>query len=872
MNAALPASSTPSAARGPGLGRRAFIKQSLLACASAGLVGSGAAQVARAGQSGPQASGAVTPDPAGSASHEWDARRASDFWPEQRSHWAPVSWKDHPYNFNVLYNGTLIASPSNSGLNPFVLPEDRVFGAELRVNTSLSSMGASGVDSLLYRQLNPDGRQVVSWGDGPAPEYVMEHAMRKSAVYLEQRQFAYVPGGKALRRGNEPHFLWVRFIVSEVVEFINPVDHVYAYLSLLKPSTYTEIAAFNNINPNFGYGIPAYAFPLHLDYKADWSQPAWLRLGLQGRTQPRPATPYRSGRRNRLAFPAGQTGIELKYLESKLFLGAAESLAHLELKIPAKVGAHVDFVLPMVPPGDRLMEQVLSLGYDGALAEAGEFWASELKTSTSVRMPEPLVQSYFTQFPRLQAMLGQKEPTSGEFALRTSSMHYEIVWSTPMAWGVHGLGLLGHHREADKYLEPYRLNQGRIKPASPLLAEHPGYLGAPEAITHVNWITDHAAILWAAANHGLLTMDRAFIDRWTDPIVRACEFIGDARRTGGHRGYRGIMPPANPNDTKMFSTQFVWNDAWYHKALRAGARFLEHIGHPRGAAFREEADAYRADFQRAFRDVVARGREWAAPDGTRVPFVPMALTQPTDPDAMYDDAPVDGGGGRSSESVNLSAGHPFFLDTGALSLVFGELFRAGDPLMQASLRWFREGPQLARYRPFSCPYQPPVLWAEMSSCEPLYSFNPFHSYQLEDRERFVMGLYSQFAGGVCRGNQVGCETREGVFGMVNTLPLLLTRMALVQEEDDDSLHLLRLAPLAFFKGEGFAWRSMPTFYGEVSLSARWAESTRQLVIDYTPPARRRPAHTLLHVPPFAGLAGVTVNGAAVAARGGVVAL
>ena len=70
---------------------------------------------------------------------------------------------------------------------------------------------------------------------------------------------------------------------------------------------------------------------------------------------------------------------------------------------------------------------------------------------------------------------------------------------------------------------------------------------------------------------------------------------------------------------------------------------------------------------------------------------------------------------------------------------------ARDPLMQDACAWFREGPQHKLYRPDASCWQVPVLIHEMSSCEPCYSWNIFHSWQLGDRERFLEGMYSLFA-------------------------------------------------------------------------------------------------------------------------------
>jgi hypothetical protein len=295
----------------------------------------------------------------------------------------------------------------------------------------------------------------------------------------------------------------------------------------------------------------------------------------------------------------------------------------------------------------------------------------------------------------------------------------------------------------------------------------------------------------------------------------------------------------------------LWNDAWHHKALRTAALLLQRIGNRRGTEFVREADAYRAAFQRAYRTVVRKSKKWKAPDGTLVPFTPPTL----------------------AEAKGFEAAHAFHLDTGALVAVFGELFPASDPIMQAALRWFREGPQVKHFRKFSSEWQVAVLCAEISSCEPCYSWNIFHSFGLGDREKFAMGLYSLFAGGGSRQNFVSCETRDAVSGNCFThgLALMLMRMAVVHEEED-TLHLLKMAPLAFFENGGFDWKNVPTWFGEISISGRHERRSRTLRLEYEAPRRAKPSKILLHLPPIGDLTRVLLNGKPLGQAAGIVEL
>jgi len=136
-----------------------------------------------------------------------------------------------------------------------------------------------------------------------------------------------------------------------------------------------------------------------------------------------------------------------------------------------------------------------------------------------------------------------------------------------------------------------------------------------------------------------------------------------------------------------------------------------------------------------------------------------------------------------------------------------------------------------------------------------------------------MGLYSVFAGGVCRQNFVGYETRDAVSGncFSHGLGLMLMRLAVVAEEERE-LHLLRMVPLAFLGSGGFDWKNVPTRFGKLSLAVAYQEREGVLEIHYIRPDRKRPVKTALHIPPVRNLRRIVVNGRSVRRTGGEVLL
>jgi len=263
------------------------------------------------------------------SNREWTAEDAAAYWPDQREHWAPVSWKDHLYDFNVFYNGTILANATGGGMNVNIPPEDQIFASELRVKmmtrdsapptdpTSSVLPTHTPCDVSLLQLTQPDGRHVASWEPSAAPVYVIEHAVLSAPVLVKQKQFAHVPGGKPVKRGDEPHFLWVRFEVSDIIEEINSIERLYACVSVLAPSVLTGMGAFNGITFNYGYGTPAYPLRLVLEGARTPGDAGYLR-----HAAPRVGGAFLTGKRNRLAVPAGPKGTSVRAVASDFFAAA----------------------------------------------------------------------------------------------------------------------------------------------------------------------------------------------------------------------------------------------------------------------------------------------------------------------------------------------------------------------------------------------------------------------------------------------------------------------------------------------------------------------------------------------------------------------
>lgn len=276
------------------------------------------------------------------------------------------------------------------------------------------------------------------------------------------------------------------------------------------------------------------------------------------------------------------------------------------------------------------------------------------------------------------------------------------------------------------------------------------------------------------------------------------------------------------------------------KGLTTAVRLLKRMAHPRAGEFDREAVGYHRTFLTALREKTADMPEWTDGKGSRHRLVPTCL---------FGDSPAE-------------LRHAFYLDTGPLFLVFAGLLTHDDALARSSLMWFREGPPARLYSYDSECWQLPSLRHEISSCEPCYSWNVFHSHQSGDRTRFLEGMYSQLAGGLSRQTFTTCETRGGITALTPCLPAFyLLRLSVIDDQIvPGELHLLRLMPLAWLsQGRETRFENVPTEFGPVSLGVKLQTGGTQLAVRYSARWRHAPSKVLLHVPP-GNIRMLTVNG------------
>lgn len=736
---------------------------------------------------------------------------AKQWWPEMPKKWTMVGWPEHITRFDILHDGSLANyfAFHNANVRPKIPEPFTQF-------TFIPAGNVSEIQASAYNIAQDYGDVVQGWDDSETPVLFSEWPWH--GYLLREQVFAHVPGGQELNKGDEPLFAWVRLSVHYACPGLPLEQNVGFGVKINEFSVNVSMELKHNLNAIGAH--PKYPRDLKPESEVYTPEAAWRILEPDGRL--------------RLAIAPG---VDCK----AVFKSGAptENDAVLYVQLPPKQGAYVDLLIPMLPTDKATFDKELALGYDGAFKEAEAFWSKTPKTAARFEVPEDSINQAIRRNLQFDQITAEKDPVTGETYILTGALGYGIAtWGTPVSMAMAGfLDPLGYHSLIEKYLKVFRDTQGKVMPPGDSFKLHPGYLGVSPRTAIVNWLPDHGAILWVMAQHGLLTGDRKYIEEYTPVIVKACEWIRDARRIKGHGGVEGVMPPAGASDDES-RIQNCWTDGWIYKGLTTAVEFLKATNNPRSAEFEAEARDYKATFQKAFRAKAETMPTWTDDQGKEHRMIPFALAKEQD----------------------WQFRHLFYLDTGPMHLVFAGLMDADDPLMKDAVAWYREGPPAKLYRPYGDLGHVPSLRHEMSSWEACYSWNVYHSWQLGDRQQFLEGMYSQFAGAMSQQTYTVCESRGGITSIISCVPgLTMARLAVVDDQiNPNELHLLRLMPLAWLSGEGSRFENMPTKYGPIDLRAEL--SGKELQVTFAGRFRAKPSRVVLHIPPVPGLKTITLNG------------
>jgi len=761
-------------------------------------------------------------------SDEPNVELAKLWWPEQRNVWTPIGWKDHYFKFNVLYNGMLICEPAPSFKGPR-------HAAPWRGQNFLLTFRAGQPMPLpnipLAMWTIDGGHGIQGWTKGhETPVLWTEYrsqphftAAKNEGIVLKSEVFAHITSNEDIVTALEPLYAWIRLSVSHVDRY----NHSKTF-----PMSIQLTKCHLTVANAYSYHVSVTMNPRLASYPKKLFAEAYSDNGLTGYRIIEPDDKVRM-----IVLPAEERRFSFEEL--------SEGIYNLTVTFNAVEGDYVDLLVPMLPQPREEIDRELALTYDGALTMSNLYWSRKPETAATFHVPEPFVNELIAQSIKFAPVIAEMNYETKEYTHISGVWTYDALWATPTSMLSHMfIDQMGYFDMTKKYSEIFRKNQGTVKAPGNVYQLHPGYFSTPKTFTSVDWLTDHGAVMQQLATHGLLTGDKEFIDRWTGALEKACDFIMEYSATTGHGGVKGLLPSAVATDEEV-QVQSIWNLAWNYKGMHTTVRMFEKTGNPKTAEYKAFLKQFKETFVREYRKLAEEGARWTDSQNRERYMPPMNM---------------------SHESMKYGA-HHFYLDCGPMVLVWAELMEPDDPIMIDAVDFFREGPNWKLWngnRMFHSAVDASLLIHEMSTHEPCYSWNVFHTWKLGDRQRFLEGMYSIMVGANSQNTYISSESRHAVQGNLFSSPLAfyLAKLSVIDDQISyGDLHLMRLCPHAWITAkEETRFEKMPTEFGPVNLKFRRSDDGKTLNVLFSADWREKPRKIILHVPQMPGLKKIVVNG------------
>ena len=290
--------------------------------------------------------------------------------------------------------------------------------------------------------------------------------------------------------------------------------------------------------------------------------------------------------------------------------------ATIQVELPAKGSRQLVVKLPSPPVNPEEAATLEALDYASAREATVKFWSGYLERGAQFRAPEKIVNDLF-RATLWHALRLPRRHGDGHIDLPYSNFAYSqsgTPWPVNQAVYVDYMlyDLRGYHGvSAEELLAQFRNNQapsGHVKGVA-------------------NWGVYTPGMLYAVAQHYLLSGDRAALERLLPHALKALDWCLDQlREAAAHAGPAQGLVRAPLNDG---TGDGIWafNQAYMYAGLELFGRVLGEIGHERAGVARAAATAIHTAIARGFGAAAARSPLVQLRDHTWVPYVPCeALT------------------------------------------------------------------------------------------------------------------------------------------------------------------------------------------------------------------------------------------------------
>ena len=312
--------------------------------------------------------------------------------------------------------------------------------------------------------------------------------------------------------------------------------------------------------------------------------------------------------------------------------------AHYGLKVRANESVSMYIYVPFV--GD-LTEQykakIAALNYDTQRKRVVSYWRNIVNVYKPFDVPETKFNDMSRSVLSHIRMSTTKDPKSGLFMVPAATFGYG-VYANESAFQTIFLDRIGDHETAAYYLETFLKLQGTDPMPGTFTGDqsavfHGGKVDDQYNYTSGPYNLDHGTVLWALAQHYLMSYDLEWLKHAAPNMLRAADWIIEQRNqtkltseNGRAVLHYGLLPAGRLEDNHDWGFWFAVN-AYAWLGLQATAKTFQHAGLPDGDRLGKEAKAYLNDLRTAVKRTSELAPVVRLRNNTYVPFVPSRVYQ-----------------------------------------------------------------------------------------------------------------------------------------------------------------------------------------------------------------------------------------------------
>lgn len=471
------------------------------------------------------------------------------------------------------------------------------------------------------------------------------------------------------------------------------------------------------------------------------------------------------------------------------------------------------FRMPVVPVAEGAeTAKILAANYDEELASTIQGWEQILQAGMQVDVPEPKVTNTFRA--SLVYDLLARDHIGENYIQTVNKLQYHAFWLRDASDIADMYDLTGYPKYAGQVLDFFARFQ---KPDGQFLSQ-PGQYDA------------QGEVLWVYGEHYRMTHDLEFARRVFPSVERAVAWIEAARASDPLH----LIPPSDVKDNEYVNGHVTGYNLLALDGIESAAMLADAVGQPAKAA------EYRADYAAYRQDLIQAIDRCARMDGGAIP-------------------PSLDGDCKGQDWGNLLGTYP------------GHVFAPNDPLITATLKMvqgkyaeglttYGTGRYVHDYLIFKNTLTEIERGEQKQPLEDLYA-TLVHTSSTQEGFEFAIRAWGDrdFADNLPPHGWFAAEYRIALRDMM-------------VREDEGDIHLLSvMSPAWMGAGKVVRVERAPTQFGEVAFTLTQPDD-RSADIRLNLQWREKPRAIYLHLPWFADVSGVWVDGKPAAQANGMVEL